>query len=239
MSNRTLLDELSDFPSTSSEGFGSGEDENDRFPVPVDPFVDVQNITEGREGTFWEDFDSENGTSILPEWRVVKEFLEINEWLIYAALAFVIFIIVTVITIIVCWIYKHKKTLINSQSDPILNSTYDQGFSFRCCCCCRTAEKEQKIENRQNSASNLEAYGRREPLPDTAYRNPQDVMKATSTPKSTTSPKMLNETIDDRSLGVYINAIKDVPSRVIPQSEFRELPPLRLPRTNVYQSYQS
>ncbi|CAB3396761.1 unnamed protein product [Caenorhabditis bovis] len=212
-SNNSLIEDIQNIevPSTSHE--------SDPFPVPADPFDGYVNITETDDK-----WTNGTDTSYHFDLNALLDYMGDNRWLVYLIVGIGLILVLATIILLIIWVMKHKKRVINQQSDPVLVNTYDQDVHWKrlCCACCNSKSKtrQEHLENRQNSSSNLEAYGRRDPLPAAAYSNP---IGSSNFQKENDS-----EPIDDRNLAVYIDGISGIPNRVVTPPHFRELPPLRL-----------
>ncbi|UMM38263.1 hypothetical protein L5515_009755 [Caenorhabditis briggsae] len=178
------------------------------FPSPADPFEDLDLFN----GSDYKITAIRNGTDTV----TVFEYLNISPWLMYSLCGIIVLIVLGAIIGLVCWIKKNKTRVINETTDPVLAMTFPGSGCFSCC---SKSEPKSGMDQRQNSSSNLEFYGR-PALPQSAY--------VVERPKSQESM-----TIATSNHAMYIDGIEDIPNREIPQGQQRALPKYR------YQQYQT
>ncbi|CAB60484.1 uncharacterized protein CELE_Y113G7A.14 [Caenorhabditis elegans] len=197
MSNYTsLIDDIENLTVPTSS--------DDPFPSPADPFEDYVNVT---DYTIIE-IKNKNGTESVR----LFEYFNVNPFLVYAICGIAAVIVIIAIISLILWLKNHKTRVINETTDPVLTSSYQDGKGCLSCCC--PAKPQITVDQRQNSASNLESYGR-PPLPQSAYFMDR--------PKSQES-----FTIDTSNLAMYIDGIEEIPNRDPPRGVQRELPKYRL-----------
>lgn len=224
--NRTLLDDLSgdEFPLPSTSTFTDESSPARDLLIGEVPETDPNNVT---------GIIAVNTTAIRTHnpfedaFKTIESLLDESSWLIYTIVAIVTILLIVVICSIVVWIIKHKKRVIQQDNDPILTSTYADGFSMRnCCFCCRKpADKQSQLQVRQNSASNLDPY-RRPPLPPIGAKpesyistfNRTDALNGLERPS----------TVDEKTLAVNIQSIRGVPHVHLRPEQYRNLPPLKM-----------
>uniref|UniRef100_A0A1I7U4F7 Cadherin domain-containing protein n=2 Tax=Caenorhabditis tropicalis TaxID=1561998 RepID=A0A1I7U4F7_9PELO len=181
------------------------------FPSPADPFEGYVNGSDVAVITV----DNNNGTASV----TLFEYINLNPWLTYGLCGLAAVIVIAAIIALLVWLKNHKTRVINETSDPVLTSNYpDSSSLFSCCGCCKGKPKVS-MDQRQNSSSNLEFYGR-PALPQSAYQQER--------PQSRDS-----YVVDPNNLAIYIDEIEDIPNREVPREQRRELPKYR------YQQYQA
>ncbi|CAJ0559573.1 unnamed protein product, partial [Mesorhabditis spiculigera] len=150
-----------------------------------------------------------------------------HEWIIFGMIAVVVALLLALAAGICCWIYKHKKRVIQPPDEPIV-ADYEDGLGWgRCLPCCRGRKSSGNWE-RQNSSSNLAPY-RRPPLPPIVGEDPnKDGYTGSYLPAANRlppiQPRLVHIDPDDPRMGANISGIRDVPNTPAPPGPHRPLP---------------
>ncbi|CAJ0961979.1 unnamed protein product, partial [Mesorhabditis belari] len=214
MGNRTTSTEAS--TSTQDSLLELLENEISNSTTTIDP-TNAQNET-----MYWLPSDLQH---LYTKFTHVSHY----EWIIFGILFIAVLLILALVTGICCWLFKHKKRVIERHDEPIV-SEYEDGYKWPRCfaCCCRKKMSRSQWE-RQGSASNLDPY-KRQPLPPiTGHQYDEDGYNGSYLPPNRLPPvekKILHFHPNDATWGMNIAGIKDIPSVKISSNQHRPLPQL-------------